>query len=301
MIVLFCDNGYSFKEVDYFYAEEYEAAKRKQMQVGLISFEEITKRHNVDKATSNLPIFDKETLGIYRGWMLKSTDYKSLYESLLEKNIRLINNPIEYKFCHYLPNSYEAIKNKTPLSVWLDITEGYEDKNLIDIVSVYKGKSIIVKDYVKSQKHYWEQACFIPNSDDSESLLKITKKFIELQDSDLNIGIVYREFIEFQPLINHSISGMPLTKEFRVFIKNKKIMNILKYWDEGEYNEELPNMEIFKDEIEQISSNFYTIDIAQTKTGDWLIVELGDGQVAGLPDNADRDKFYESLKIISSV
>jgi hypothetical protein len=29
----------------------------------------------------------------------------------------------------------------------------------------------------------------------------------------------------------------------------------------------------------------------KTKNGDWLIVELGDGQVAGLPDNADKDMF----------
>jgi hypothetical protein len=30
--------------------------------------------------------------------------------------------------------------------------------------------------------------------------------------------------------------------------------------------------------------------------GDWLIVELGDAQVAGLPDHADVDGFYKSLR-----
>jgi hypothetical protein len=37
------------------------------------------------------------------------------------------------------------------------------------------------------------------------------------------------------------------------------------------------------------------MDIAKTKQRDWLIVELGDGQVAGLPDNADKDAFYKSI------
>ena len=39
------------------------------------------------------------------------------------------------------------------------------------------------------------------------------------------------------------------------------------------------------------------MDIVKTKNGNWVIVELGDGQVAGLPDNADRDSFYQALMI----
>jgi len=32
------------------------------------------------------------------------------------------------------------------------------------------------------------------------------------------------------------------------------------------------------------------------KDGKWIIVELGDGQVAGLPDNANKNEFYDKLK-----
>ena len=43
------------------------------------------------------------------------------------------------------------------------------------------------------------------------------------------------------------------------------------------------------------------MDIAKKKDGDWIIVELGDGQVAGLPDNADKDEFYKQLRGNASV
>jgi hypothetical protein len=301
MIILFCDDGYDFRAVDYFYTEEHEAAKKQHFSIGLISFEDITKRKDAVKAVSRLKTHREEMVGIYRGWMLKPTDYELLYAALLAKNIKLINNPIAYKFCHYLPESYAVIQNKTPKSVWLDISAGYEDQALVDKARVFNGHPIIVKDYVKSQKHYWQEACFIPDASDSAHVLKITKKFIELQESDLNVGIVYREFVEFEPLTNHSISGMPLTKEFRVFIKNKTIISVLKYWDEGEYTEELPNLATFQEEIDKIDSLFYTMDIAKTKQGHWLIVELGDGQVAGLPDNADKEAFYKALKSTPSV
>jgi hypothetical protein len=40
------------------------------------------------------------------------------------------------------------------------------------------------------------------------------------------------------------------------------------------------------------------MDIAKVeKNGDWVIIELGDGQVSGLPDNADLYEFYNRLKI----
>jgi hypothetical protein len=38
------------------------------------------------------------------------------------------------------------------------------------------------------------------------------------------------------------------------------------------------------------------MDVAQRRSGDWLIVELGDAQVAGLPDHADVDEFYKALR-----
>jgi hypothetical protein len=37
------------------------------------------------------------------------------------------------------------------------------------------------------------------------------------------------------------------------------------------------------------------MDIARTVDGRWIIIELGDGQVAGLPDNCDIEDFYARL------
>jgi hypothetical protein len=36
--------------------------------------------------------------------------------------------------------------------------------------------------------------------------------------------------------------------------------------------------------------------IAKKKNGDWLIAELRDGQVSGLPENANLSEFYQKIK-----
>ena len=89
---------------------------------------------------------------------------------------------------------------------------------------------------------------------------------------------------------------MPLTKEFRIVFVNKQLVSIFDYWDEGEYGETKPNLESFKEIAKTIESNFFTMDVAKKENGGWIIMELGDGQVAGLPDNADKNEYYKNIK-----
>jgi len=299
MRIIFCDSGFSPKEIDYMYAEEYEKATHNSISTSLISFEEL-KRGNVESSIKRVRANENQELGIYRGWMLKPNQYEMLYKSLLEKNIRLINNPTEYKFCHHFPDSYATIKDYTPISTFKEVKSKFDIDDFENELAVFDDKPIVVKDYVKSQKHYWQEACFIPDASDREKVSTVVNKFIELQDSDFNKGLVFREFVELEKLTNHSKSGMPLTKEFRIFVKDNAIINVFKYWDEGDYEELEPVLDEFIELLPKIGSNFFTMDIAKRKDGKWIIIELGDGQVAGLPDNANRDEFYKRL-IMSGV
>jgi hypothetical protein len=40
----------------------------------------------------------------------------------------------------------------------------------------------------------------------------------------------------------------------------------------------------------------FTMDLAKHRGSDWLIVEVGDGQVAGLPEGTDVRAFYTALR-----
>lgn len=295
MRIIYCDNGFSPKEVDDMYAEEYNAAKEQLLPTSLISFEEL-KMGNIASALKRVRPNTEKEMGIYRGWMLKPKEYELLYTALLEKNIELINDPSEYKFCHYLPESYEAIKKYTPKTTFKALKAEFHINDFQKEIEVFGDQAIVIKDYVKSQKHYWKEACFIPNAADKDTVNSVVNKFLELQDTDLNEGLVFREYVELEELTNHSKSGMPLTKEFRVFIKQGVIIAVYKYWDEGDYQDVEPILGEFEELIPNIKSHFFTMDIAKLKAGKWIIVELGDGQVAGLPDNANKEEFYTKLR-----
>lgn len=66
--------------------------------------------------------------------------------------------------------------------------------------------------------------------------------------------------------------------------------------DTGDYAGETPPLEKFTAIARTIPSQFFTMDVAKLKNGGWMIVELGDAQVAELPPETDPRTFYADLK-----
>lgn len=299
MKIVFCSEPFYPNEPDYAYQNEVEAALRNNLEYELFSFEDLTEE-KISRAFAKIKSSEKPTPAIYRGWMLKPQQYEILYRELKSRNLVLINSPQEYRHCHHFPASYEIIRNYTPKTVFLRCDENFSFEKVMNLLSQFGEKPLILKDYVKSRKHEWQEACFIRSAADRKAVEKIVNRFLELQGADLNEGLVFREFVEFQPLANHSQSGMPLTKEFRLFFLAGELIETSEYWDEGEYfATDLPK-DLFTEIARNVKSNFFTMDVAQKTDESWMIIELGDAQVAGLPEKTEAGLFYQKLKAVFS-
>jgi len=222
----------------------------------LIDFEALVDAGNPPAATRKVKEQAAPTTAIYRGWMLKPETYSRLHDALSKRNLHLINSPAEYKHCHHLPESYSIIKSYTPATVALKLDSDFSFDEVMRHLSAFGDRPLVLKDYVKSRKHEWHEACFIPSASDRAQVERIVNRFIELQGDDINEGLVFREFVEFQPLANHSKSKMPLTKEFRLFFLDGKLLECCEYWDEGDYDESRPPENTFADVARQIQSRF---------------------------------------------
>ncbi|QAA35323.1 DUF4343 domain-containing protein [Clostridium manihotivorum] len=273
------------------YEDEYEQAKGLGLNVLLFSYEDLVDLKKVK-------ILQSEEINrvIYRGWMLKPEDYECLYTNLADKNYYLINTPQEYVNTHYLPNWYEHLEKLTPRTIW---SKGIpEEKEIIDMLKEFNEEPVIVKDYVKSRKHEWFESCYIPNAKETENALKVVNNFINGQGEYLNKGIVFREFIELESTGFHEKSGMPISNELRLFIFNYKVVCTIGYWN-GENINEYPE---FVDDIVRnlmnIKSNFFTVDIAKKADGQWVVMELGDGQVSGLQEYNVKAYYSNLMKLL---
>ena len=297
MLIIFCGDPLQPRQPDSMYANEYAAAQAAGFTTGLLDFEALVDAGDAPLALRRLPApgsIDRDT-ALYRGWMLKVADYERLYVALAERDIDLITTPAAYRLCHYLPAAYTLIAARTPATVWLADPLPLDFDRIMALLTPFGAAPVIVKDYVKSRKHEWAEACYIPSAADRPAVERVVRRFVALQGSDLTGGLVFRAFVSLEPLATHSKSGMPLTREYRLFWCDGQLLSATAYWEEGDYGEEVPPAEQFAAIARTITSRLFTMDIARRTDGEWIIVELGDGQVAGLPDRLDVTSFYTKL------
>ena len=241
MRILFCGDPLNPRQPDEAYAEEVAAAERLGILWSPINFEPLVYEGDATQAVRRVPAEFELEQAMYRGWMLTLPQYAALYEALAAKQVQLINTPAQYEHCHYLPRWYARLEGETPRSVWTEADEDFSTSRLIELLRPFGSAPIIVKDWVKSRKHEWHEACFIPSASDTAAVERVAQNFLTRQGSDLNVGLVFREFATFEALTAHSRSGMPLTREYRLFFLDGEPLLASPYWDEGEYPvEELP-------------------------------------------------------------
>ncbi len=291
--LLFCSSYLSPRKPNEMFETEFAQGIRYGFN-NLLFNDDMLSAGDINGSLRRVPELATPTPVIYRGWMLRASVYQTLYEELKSRNLLMINNPGEYLSAHYLPNAYPFIESITPKTIWFPM-----DTSISEIANTLKihfnDAPIVLKDYVKSQKHYWSEACYIPSANREEDVRRVTERFLELQGDELVGGLVYREFVRFKQIGQHEQSGMPVAMEIRVFVLHKQILSIYPYWVGFDFQIDREEIEsVLVDIIRVFPSKFFSIDLAMKENGGWMIVDIGDGQVSGIPDDY-VEHFYKAL------
>ena len=86
------------------------------------------------------------------------------------------------------------------------------------------------------------------------------------------------------------------TRGFSSFLTSISLgLHLVEDWEGADYGGTEPPIARFVGVATAVRSRFFTMDVARRRDGGWMIVELGDGQVSGLPRETDADRFYSSL------
>ncbi|MGW9430666.1 ATP-grasp domain-containing protein [Streptomyces decoyicus] len=225
----------------------------------------------------------------YRGWMLPAARYTELSAALTARGCHLLTSPAAYRSAHELPGWYASFRALTPRSVWLPCAPGRppERAALAELAEAFgaadRPRPLVVKDWVKSRKHEWDEAAYVPDATDTERLASVVGRFVDLQEEFLTGGVVLRAFEPFAEV-----------GEARV------------WWVDGEPvltgpHPDTPGLRPAPDlthvapAVRELGLRFVTTDLALRTDGVWRVVEVGDGQVSGLPAGTDHRPLFEAL------
>lgn len=212
--------------------------------------------------------------------------YKEQEFDITYVGAKLINTLRQHWYVADLQNWYYDLEGLTP-KTWFRMEDVPKD-----------GGPFVLKGKTNSKKHDWKTHMFAADWDAAQAV-----HWRLCQDGLIGSQDVYiRQFV---PLVRFTtgLNELPITKEFRIFVCDGQILSGAYYWTG--YSEEMgftPSFDEvpreFLDEVLRRIGNkirFYVVDVAQTAAGDWVVIELNDGQMSGLSDN-DPQVLYRELR-----
>ncbi|MFF3974732.1 ATP-grasp domain-containing protein [Streptomyces rubiginosohelvolus] len=222
----------------------------------------------------------------YRGWMIPSARYAELEAALGARGCTLLTDAVGYRRAHELPCWYGDFDGLTPHSVWCPMVPGAPPPSVEELAGLAAPLGPgpgIVKDFVKSRKHEWHEACYVPELGDRRRLASVVGRFVELQGDFLAGGLVLRAFEPF-------VAG----GEARVWWVDGEAVLVTAHPDTPDRrpSPELPSV---REAVGRLGLRWVTTDLALREDGVWRVVEVGDGQVSGLPAGAGTGDLFTAL------
>jgi hypothetical protein len=254
------------RRADEHFAAEASAAREAGLDVALVDHDALARPDGARRAVARVPAGAD---AVYRGWMLRAEHYEAFAAALAERNVTLRTTAAQYRRAHELPGWYPSLEAVTPPSVW---TTGAGRAEFERARLALGPGPAVLRDYVKSMKHYWHEAAFIPDLDDAGTAWTVAHWFRELRDDDFTGGCVLRRFEDFA------------SAEVRTWWINGVCALTGPHPDTPSDRPPCePDLAEVRPLVAALRLPFVTVDFAQRADGVWRIVELGDGQVSDRP------------------
>jgi len=202
-------------------------------------------------------------------------DYERRFNELAREGITLVHSPEDHARCSELPGWYPLLRDLTPKSVW------FSQIPTAGEIGAVIGWPMFLKGQRQTSRHRRSLSIF----DGPESFQNAMESI--KGDTILNWqGIVCRQYVPLRPVEDPIPDRIPSSFEFRTFWWRGRLVGCGRYWWEGrdykmEAAEQKEAIEIAGEAARRVAVQFLVVDVAQTKLGQWIVIECNDGQESG--------------------
>jgi len=284
-MILFPADSLEPSEVERDYRAEWDAAREAGFETAIFDFDGLRRGENIERVLRRVPESSEGQTLIYRGWMLRADDYARLFNALKTRGWNPVNDAAMYRFAHHAPENYSTWSGFLPPTQGIE-REEFERDSAVEFAPIFETlrsfgpNPVVVKDWVKSQKHKWNEACFIPDASDEAQVRRVVSRFLELTGENLTGGLVFRRFEKLR------------AGEWRSFWFDGQLLSLSPNPD----GNEMPDLIRVFERAKRCPARFFSLDWARKEAGEWMIIEMGDGGVSGLAAGEDVRAWYLALK-----
>ncbi|MCP3059891.1 ATP-grasp domain-containing protein [Myxococcus sp. K38C18041901] len=282
MLFIFPSNPVAPRFVDEHFAPEAMAARAAGHSVAVVDHDALCSGAT-EEAVRWIPLSDEGAQtnpALYRGWMLTVRQYTGFAAATAQRGVTLLTSPSSFEHAHWLPRWYDALSALTPRSVW---TEGPDLDAFEACCSRLGSGPAVLRDHVKSLKHHWAEAAYIPDVANLPAARAVARRFLELRGEDFAGGLVARAFEQFT------------TTEARTWWVQGRCVLVTAHPDTPGDLPTGADLQSVAPTVAALGLPFVTVDLVLRADGVWRIVELGDGQVSDRPKSTPPETFIEAI------
>lgn len=236
-----------------------------------------------------------DTPGLVIGRYSVLPNYQEVEDNLQYIGCRLVNTYAQHRYIADF-DYYEDVKDLT--------AETFEFGGLSWAMAANGPGGWVVKGATNSKKWRWLDRMYAPTKYEANI------RAVALQEDSL-IGqqkILVRRYMPLLKLAE-GINGLPITNEWRFFYLYGRLVAYGYYWgthpELADWSEAEPpkaQLLVGGHEVAELAAkriaphvNFFAVDVAELDDGTWKVVEVNDGQQAGL-SCIPPDRFYRKLR-----
>jgi ATP-grasp domain-containing protein len=230
-----------------------------------------------ENALVYLPDFDPPVAGIVAGYIPAPDHYSAVYEAAAAKGVRLVNTPAQFQTAMEFDKFYPLLGELTPESVVVSsVEELFDSGNRLPF-------PVFVKGAIKSNKDQGWAACVAYNDGELESIAKD----LFARERRSRGRIIIRRLVKFRTLATDQ-QGFPIGREYRVFMYRDQLLALAFYWDEYRDSTVLTDADrsairtLSMEASRRVGTPYIALDVGQLEDGRWIVIEVSDGQFAGL-------------------
>jgi ATP-grasp domain, R2K clade family 3 len=202
-----------------------------------------------------------------------ATNYDEIYQQLAADGVFLVHSPEQHLLASELPRWYPLLEGLTPKSLW------FSEPPDIAVLQQAIGLPFFLKGSRQTSRHR-AALSIIHSAEEYYRALKMYREDPILQWQDL----VCREFVPLRPVPSEVTEKIPASFEFRSFWWRGQCVGMGQYWSTSyrwDPEEEKAALALAQEAAMRLDLPFVVIDVAQTITGEWIVIECNDAQESG--------------------
>jgi ATP-grasp domain, R2K clade family 3 len=201
------------------------------------------------------------------------SNYDEVYQNLAADGIFLVHSPEQHLLASELSHWYPLLEGLTPKSFW------FSDPPDFEVVEQNIGLPLFLKGSRQTSRHN-AALSIIRSAEEYYRAIEIYKEDPILRWQNL----VCREFVQLRPVPSEATEKIPASFEFRSFWWRSRCVGVGQYWStsyQWTQQEEQTALAIAQKAALRLNLPFVVIDVAQTISGDWIVIECNDAQECG--------------------